>query len=186
MDAIYVDPAGNTVATGWLETLIDLIFQRLELAEDVAAEKFASGRPVDDPGREQEILNSVARVLHGSGPYEVAVMQFFLDQIAANKLIQRGLHQRWHSNPEEVPAVHRDLTGQIRPRLDRITARMLWHLVVMNELPNLGSEYVQALVDKKLAAEPIAREFRGLGRDAAVVALRSFMADGQRGPAPGP
>ena len=59
----YSDHIGDITVTGWLETLIDLIFRRLELAEDVAADKFASGRPVDDPARERQILDSVARAL---------------------------------------------------------------------------------------------------------------------------
>ena len=170
-----MDHAGNTAITGWLETLIDLIFRRLELAADVAADKFASGRPVDGPARERQILDSVAHALRGNGPYQEAVMQFFQDQIAANKVIQRGLHRRWHAHPEETPAVHPDLAAQIRPELDRITARMLCQLVYMNELPNLGFGHVQALLDSKLAAVPFARKFHGLGRDAAVIALRSFM-----------
>ena len=180
------DHTGNITVTGWLETLADLIFRRLELAEDVAADKFASGRPVDDPARERQILGSVARVLRGDGPYQEAVMQFFQDQIAANKVIQRGLHRRWHAHPEEIPAVHPDLAAQIRPELDRITARMLWQLVYMNELPNPGFGHVQALLDSQLAAERFARKFHGLGRDAAVIALRSFTTACRPGPPAAP
>jgi chorismate mutase len=51
------------VARDWRDTLIELIVQRLTLAEDVAAGKFVGGQPIDDPIREQRILDSVAGVL---------------------------------------------------------------------------------------------------------------------------
>jgi len=178
----YPDRTHNATVADWLDTLIELIFQRLSLAEDVAAEKFSSGRPVDDPAREQQILDRVARTLEGAGPYQQAVLQFFRNQIAANKIIQRGLHQHWRAHPEEIPAVHPGLADQIRPELDRITARMVWQLAYMNELPELGRAHIQDLLDKKLATRPFVRRFRGLGRDAATVALGSFVAGRRTGP----
>jgi hypothetical protein len=45
------------------EALVALAVQRLALAEYVAVAKFASGQAIDDPIREREILDSVARRL---------------------------------------------------------------------------------------------------------------------------
>jgi chorismate mutase len=169
----YSGQAGNATAMRWLDTLIELIVRRLALAEDIAVGKFGSGQPVDDPIREREVLDPVARVMRDTGTYQEVVFQFFVDQIEAGKVIQRGLHQRWHVHPEELPAAHRDV-AQVRPEFDRITTRMLWQLVYMSEWPDLGNGRAQVLVEKRLAARPSLRHLEGLLRDAAVTALRSF------------
>src|SRR5258708_1676609 len=94
----------NATAMGSLNTLAGLVIQRLDLAGDVAAIKYDAGRPIEDSGREQEILESVPRALEGFPDRQEAALQFARDQIEANKVIQRELRQRWYAHPEEVPA----------------------------------------------------------------------------------
>lgn len=175
----YSDHAENVRAGGWLDALTELIVQRLALAEDVAAGKFAEGQPIDDPIREQGILDSIARVIQDTGSRQEKVMQFFRDQIEANKVIQRALHERWYAHPEELPPVQRDLAAEIRPELDRITMRMLGQLAHMNESPSLGREGVKDLLGRQLTAGPSARYFSELRWDAAFIALQSFMTNRQ-------
>jgi chorismate mutase len=156
-----------------LDTLVELVVQRLSLSQDVAAAKYVSGQPIDDPIRERDVLDSVARALNGTGAAQETGMQFFRDQIEANKVVQRGLHQRWHAHPEEVPDLDRSLAAHVRPKLDVITTRMLRQFLYINELPNLRRGYIEDLLDKQLIAKA-ARQLPRLHRNAAVFALRSL------------
>lgn len=160
---------------GSLDTLSRLVIQRLNLAPDVAAIKFGSGWPIDDSIREQEMLESAARALDGFGARQEAAMQFTRDQIEANKVIQRGLHQRWYAHPDEVPEVHRSLAAEIRPELAHTTALMMREFRCMEEVPHVSGDDIRRLAESQLAAERPVPRLPRLHHDAALFALRTFM-----------
>jgi len=166
---------GGVPGMDQFDALVALVVQRLALAEHVAVAKFASGQPVDDPIREREILDSVARrlirpyVLHERG------MRFFRDQIDANKVIQRGLHEYWRGHPEELPVVPHDLAAEVRPRLDHITGRMLSLFVRGDTLPRLRHYDLEDLLARGLGATSSDRRLDQLRWEAATIALRSFV-----------
>uniref|UniRef100_A0AAU2W499 chorismate mutase n=1 Tax=Streptomyces sp. NBC_00008 TaxID=2903610 RepID=A0AAU2W499_9ACTN len=108
-----------------LTPLADLFAERLLIADKVAAAKYGTGRPVDDPARERKILDDAAARAAGLGLDPAAVVAVFGDQIEANKLVQRGLYTRWDAHPEERPVHRPDLDKEVRPALDRITTRLL-------------------------------------------------------------
>lgn len=99
--------------------------ERLELADKVAAAKYGTGRPVDDPGRERKVLEEVADRAAGRGVDPRWATAVFRDQIEANKAVQRGLYARWDVHPEERPTIRPDLDRDVRPALDRITTELL-------------------------------------------------------------
>jgi chorismate mutase len=165
----------NATAMGSLNTLAGLVIQRLDLARDVAAIKYDAGRPIEDSGREQEILESVARALEGFRDRQEAALQFARDQIEANKVIQRELHQRWYAHPEEVPATYRDLAAEIRPQLNVITTRMLREFTLMDEVPRVSGVEIRRLTESQLAARRPVPQLPGLHRNAALFALRTFI-----------
>jgi chorismate mutase len=171
-----VHRCGYPADWGPLGNLLDLVLQRLALARDVAAVKYASGEPIDDRVREDEVLKAVASALEASGSYQRAGMQFFRDQIEASKVIQRGLHHRWYAHPEEVPAAHRGLASDVRPKIDRINTRIIQQLASVAEKPRMSLGDVADLVDKRLAAEVSARHLPRLHRAAALFAMRSLCA----------
>jgi chorismate mutase len=113
-----------TVTTG-LTPLTELFAERLLLADKVAAAKYGTDMPVDDPVRERQILDDVAARAVGLGLDPDAVVAVFRDQIEANKLVQRGLYARWDAHPDERPTERPDLATEVRPALDRITTRLL-------------------------------------------------------------
>ncbi|MFI7414742.1 chorismate mutase [Streptomyces sp. NPDC049627] len=113
-----------SVAHG-LTSLTDLFTERLLLADKVAAAKYDTDKPIDDPVREQQILDDVAARAAGLGLDPDATKAVFRDQIEANKLVQRGLYARWDAHPEERPTERPDLVKEVRPALDRITTRLL-------------------------------------------------------------
>jgi chorismate mutase len=113
-----------SVAPG-LTALTDLFAERLLLADKVAAAKYGTDKPIDDPVRERQILDDVAARATALGLDPDAVKAVFRDQIEANKLVQRGLYARWDARPEERPTERPDLVKEVRPQLDRITTQLL-------------------------------------------------------------
>jgi chorismate mutase len=158
--------------------LIELAAQRLVVGADVAAAKFASGKRIDDPTREREILNWVADRLNAAGPRHEICVAFFRDQMAASKVVQRGLHARWRDHPQECPPRRRDLTAEIRPDLDAINEEMLSLLAGTEDLPSLRQGHCAGLFDRVLSASPALAPLRGLRQAAERVALRSLRAAG--------
>jgi chorismate mutase len=105
--------------------LTDLFAERLLVADKVAAAKYGTDKPIDDPVREQQILDDVSARAVGLGLDPKAVAAVFRDQIEANKVVQRGLYARWDAHPELRPTERPDLVKEVRPILDRITTELL-------------------------------------------------------------
>ncbi|MGA5500982.1 chorismate mutase [Streptomyces umbrinus] len=117
-------PASATAASS-LGALTELFAERLLLADKVAAAKYGTESPIDDPARERQILDDVAARAAGLGLDPDSVTAVFRDQIEANKLVQRGLYARWDAHPDERPTERPDLAKEVRPALDLITTRLL-------------------------------------------------------------
>jgi chorismate mutase len=108
-----------------LQPLTEVSAERVLVADKVAAAKFGTTLPIDDPAREKQLLDTVARKSTDLGiPPEISV-RIFRDQIEANKIVQRGLIARWTAHPDEAPTERPDLQKEVRPILDRITDRLL-------------------------------------------------------------
>lgn len=180
--AVAQPPGGpeNNIGSGPLDRLAELAIERLALSLDVAAAKYFSGGPIADSIREQQILESMTRELNGFGLPQQIARQFFSDQLEANKIVQRQLHQRWHAHPEEIPAARRSLSAEIRPDLDNITAQMIREFARMEEVPHVRYGYIEDLVDAKLLAKMPSPDLQKAHRDAAVFALRSFVTELRR------
>jgi chorismate mutase len=157
-----------------LDTLVELVVERLSLARDVAAAKYGSGDPIDDPVREQQVLRSAGCALDVTPIGHRTGMRFFQDQIEANKAVQRGLYHRWQRHPEEVPAANPDLTTEVRPKLDRITTQIIQQLTCMDEVPSFKPGDVADLIDRRVSAAVPERQLPRLHRHAAAFAMRSL------------
>ncbi|MEB8342991.1 chorismate mutase, partial [Streptomyces endophyticus] len=108
-----------------LAAITSLATERLALADKVAAAKYGTDAPIDDPARERQILDDVAERSAGLGIDPAFAQSVFRDQIEANKVVQRGLYARWDAHPEQRPTERPDLATEVRPQLDRITTRLL-------------------------------------------------------------
>jgi chorismate mutase len=86
-------PASASGTSLW--RLTDLAAQRVRIADRVAAAKYGTPSPIDDPAREQQIYDSVAARAPQLGLAPADAVRFFRAQIEANKLVQRGLYARW-------------------------------------------------------------------------------------------
>lgn len=129
--------AGTIIATlaspahagerGSLDPLLRSAAERVTTSDKVAAAKWGTGQPIDDPAREQQVLDAVARKSLELGIDPEEAKRIFRDQIEASKLVQRALHERWAARPDEQPTERPDL-GEIRPIIDRLTDEILLEL----------------------------------------------------------
>ncbi|PWG08114.1 chorismate mutase [Streptomyces sp. V2] len=116
--------ASTTAGTYTLHSIADLAAQRLATADLVAAAKFGTSSPIDDPAREQQVLDAVAAQAEQLGADPDAVRKVFRDQIEANKLVQRGLFQRWTDHPDQAPTSRPDLSV-VRVEINRINTELV-------------------------------------------------------------
>ncbi len=118
-------PASASAPGLW--RLTDLAAQRVAIADQVAAAKYGTPSPIDDPVREQQIYDSVSAQAPALGLDPADAVRFFRAQIEANKLVQRGWYARWDAHPSEVPTTRPDLS-QIRPVIDGLNKGLLTEL----------------------------------------------------------
>ncbi|MGW7066299.1 chorismate mutase [Streptomyces sp. NPDC054855] len=117
-------PAGASYAR--LHSLVDLAAQRLATADLVAAAKYGTGSPVDDPARERQVLDDVARQARELGADPEATVRIFRDQIEANKVVQRELHRRWDADPSQAPTPQeRPDLAEVRVEINRVNGELV-------------------------------------------------------------
>ncbi|GAA1076511.1 gamma subclass chorismate mutase AroQ [Nocardiopsis metallicus] len=113
-------PAVAVAPPSGLDALVGLSAERLATAEAVAAAKWHTGAPVEDPAREEAVLESAREQAARSATDPERAATVVRDQIEAHKTVQHALHARWTVLPGRAPAEEPDL-GEVRPALDRIT-----------------------------------------------------------------
>lgn len=128
--SIMINPIAYAEDSGWpvhesLLGLTDLSAERVQVADKVAAAKFGTPAPIDDPAREAVVLNTVRTLSVEMGIDPDVAVALFTDQIEANKQVQRGLYALWTAHPELAPTERPDLVKEVRPILDRITVGLL-------------------------------------------------------------
>ncbi|MFI7613415.1 chorismate mutase [Nonomuraea terrae] len=127
----HTNAVSSTVKTtkplGRLGPLTDIMIERVRVSDDVAASKFGTDSPIEDPVREEQVLQQVRTQADAVGVDPDVAVAFFRDQITASKVVQKGLFARWTAHPEEAPTTRPDL-GQIRVRFDRLTTDLLHEL----------------------------------------------------------
>ncbi|MER6991831.1 chorismate mutase [Saccharopolyspora hirsuta] len=112
---------------GSLDPLLHSAAERVATSDQVAAAKWGTGQPIDDPAREEQVLDAVARKSVELGLDPAESKRIFRDQIEASKVVQRALHDYWAAHPEEQPTDRPDL-GEVRPIIDRLNNEILLEL----------------------------------------------------------
>lgn len=110
-----------------LLALVDLAAQRVQIADAVAAAKWGTDSPINDPVREQAVLRSAATKSAQLAIDPAVSIPIFTDQIEANKTVQYVLSSYWSTHPDRVPSTRADLKS-IRPILDQTTDGLLTQL----------------------------------------------------------
>jgi chorismate mutase len=131
-------PAAATPAhvpsNGGLTPVVGLAAERILLADKVAAAKFGTTTPIEDPVREKQVLDQAAALATEAGVDVPETVAFFRAQIEMSKLVQRGLFDRWTRHPELAPTERPDLATEVRPELDRITVEFIDQLAATDDL----------------------------------------------------
>ena len=174
-----LDPqhARTTVRPGSLGPLTALVVQRILLGDEVAAAKFGTDQPIDDPVRERQELGAVAAMASREGVDPDASVRFFLAQIEASKVVQRGLYALWTEHPELRPGERPDLGGEVRPKLDRITTEIVRQLKATQDVRADPAGCRVLLLEAQPAAE-VRFGLDELHRKALRVALRTVCTSG--------
>jgi chorismate mutase len=108
-----------------MNPLVELVARRVALGDLVAAAKFGTTVPIDDPYRERSLLRQVIGLSAKRGIDPAFIDRFFRAQIEANKAVQRSLHALWKVEPGRRPARRPDLAREVRPQLDQLTTAIL-------------------------------------------------------------
>ena len=115
----------STADTAPLDHLLALVAERLMVAPDVARTKWNTHAPIEDLGREQQIIAAVGA---GASRYNVprdTAERFFRGQIEASKIIQRAMFADYEAAHQPPFKTVVDLDTEIRPTLDRLTPEMM-------------------------------------------------------------
>ncbi|KIC60309.1 hypothetical protein RM52_01480 [Microbacterium hominis] len=107
-----------------LDTVGQLIVERLQLADTVAQAKWIKGTPVSDPARELVVIDAAVAQATRDGVDPALVRRVMSAQISASKVVQRGLLTYWNHNRSQAPTAAPDLTT-VRARLDEIDTALV-------------------------------------------------------------
>ncbi|MGI5458401.1 chorismate mutase [Streptomyces sp. CA-249302] len=119
--------AASTPHANALQPVAELAAERLATADLVAAAKWGTDSPIDDPAREQVVLDTVAAQAQQIGADPDEIRHVFRDQIEANKQVQRGLYAEWTAHPDKAPTTKPDL-NVVRQTINRINADLVQSL----------------------------------------------------------
>ncbi len=169
--ATAAPPAAATQATSALSPLTDVAIARVLVGDQVAAAKFGTDQPIDDPVREQQVLDQARQQALALGIDPEATVAFFQDQISASKVVQHGLFRLWTAHPDQAPTTRPDL-ATIRQELDQITTRIMSALKSTQDIRHRTPRCYVELVTAKLSGE-FTNHLDALHRHALNVAVAS-------------
>ncbi|ORA36002.1 chorismate mutase [Mycobacterium aquaticum] len=104
--------------------LIDAAAQRLQTADAVAAYKYRTGGAVDDPKREQQVIDAVTAAAAAAHIDPGYVGSIFRNQIDATSSVEYTRFAQWKIDPGAVPASAPDLS-ETRTTIDRLNQTMV-------------------------------------------------------------
>jgi chorismate mutase len=129
-----------------LDRLLHLMERRLALMHDVARWKWNAGKPILDPDRERESLQSVVERGRGKGLDQDRLRPFFAAQMAAARLVQQADFDRWRAKNQEPFTDTTSLTV-LRRQIDDLNGELIDALAEVG--PRLSGPTVQqALVER--------------------------------------
>jgi cyclohexadienyl dehydratase len=115
--------------------VVDLMAQRLELMQFVAAWKYAKSLPIADAAREAVVLDATVERAAALGIEPVSARALFALQIELARNVQARWIDAW-KHGASPPEPLRDLGSDLRPALDTLGSRLLLHIYLA--LPEFG------------------------------------------------
>ena len=154
-----------------LYDLVDAAAQRLQTADPVAASKWLSGGPINDPARVQQVIAAVSRDAQSAGVSTDYVTRVFTDQIDATEAIQYNRFSWWKLDPAAAPVAAPDLSAS-RQTIDGLNHQMV--VEIAQEWPVLRSPECPATLASAKSAVSVSRALEPLYVQALDAATRSY------------
>jgi chorismate mutase len=151
-----------------LDVLLQLMRQRLELMHDVAKWKWTANKPIADPQRESELLESVVQIGGKKGLDPNLTRSFFSAQIDAARLIQQLDFDRWNVE-KQAPFPDTPSLAALRERIDALNIELIDALTKLN--PQLGNPSFQQALQEH-AQKILTGEGLVAARETAIAPLR--------------
>ncbi|BBY46802.1 secreted chorismate mutase (plasmid) [Mycolicibacterium arabiense] len=107
-----------------LARLVTHAAERLQTADPVAASKFHTGGAVDDPAREDAVIDAVTAAATAHQVDAEFVHRVFRDQIDATDSLEHSRFAQWKIDPASVPRDAPDLSS-LRNDIDRLNEAMV-------------------------------------------------------------
>jgi chorismate mutase len=139
-------PAAPRRGLADLDRVLRLMQQRLALMHEVAQWKWNAGKPITDPERERELLQSVVERGQGKGLDPDLVRPFFAAQMEAARLIQEADFERWKANKQGHFAETTSLVV-LRQRIDKLNGELIDALAALR--PWLSEQTVQQALPQR-------------------------------------
>lgn len=111
-----------TDADALVARTLSLADQRLALMPAVAAAKWRQQQPIGDPAREALVIQAAADRAARAGLARAPVAALFAVQIRLARASQDALFQQWQQAGFDAQMPALSLAGELRPRIDRLTA----------------------------------------------------------------
>lgn len=140
-------PAGQ--GNAFLPLVRDLA-ERVRIVDQVALSKWDSGRPVQDPQREAQVIEKAVAAAPAYGLGAQDVQAVFEDQIEASKAVQSALLAAWKRQGRAPAWPRQSLSDDIRPRLDTL------QIAIMADLQRLGA--LRQAADCRIRVARVARQ----------------------------
>ncbi len=163
--------SSNSENPGPLYALIDAAAQRIQTAGVVAAVKFTTGGTVDDPVREQQVIDRATAAAAAKGIDPEFVGMVFRDQIDATNAIEHFRFADWRLDPDAVPAAAPDL-AQARTVIDRLDQILVDEIAA--QWDSLHSQACSAYLDEARNSVAHTRQLDGFARRALIHATHSY------------
>lgn len=151
-----------------LDQLLRLMKQRLALMHDVARWKWNAGKPITDPERERELLQSVVECGRGKGLEPDLVRSFFAAQMEAVRLVQQADFDRGNAK-EQQPFTGTTSLAVLRQRIDHLNRELINALAEVR--PWLSGLTVQQALPQRADKILIGNSLAGV-RETAIAPLR--------------
>ncbi len=118
-------PAHFTDDPALVAGVLRLENDRLALMPAVAAWKWQHHAAVSDPPRERIVIRSAAKLAEALGLAPAPIEELFALQIRLASDAESARERHWRRAGYDFPGPAPDLNGELRPRLDRLTADLL-------------------------------------------------------------
>jgi chorismate mutase len=122
--AMWATPAPAQAEPSSLSALVDAAAQRLQTADAVAASKWITHGPIEDPAREQRVIDAVTAAAGDVGVDPAYVARAFRDQIDATVAVQYDRFGQWKLDPGGAPTAAPDLSDS-RTAIDALNRTMV-------------------------------------------------------------